>query len=101
MKEIRLELTHDRMRQIMMELDILHKSHSPYIVDFYGAFFIDTCVYICMELMDAGSLDRLYPPFIPESVLSKIAISVIKGLRYLKDDLSIIHRGKFALFSNG
>jgi mitogen-activated protein kinase kinase len=59
-----------------MELDILHKSTSPYIVEFYGAFFIESCVYYCMEYMDAGSLDKLYGDGVPEEVLAKIAISV-------------------------
>jgi mitogen-activated protein kinase kinase len=59
-----------------MELDILHKSTSPYIVEFYGAFFIESCVYYCMEYMDAGSLDKLYGDGTPEEVLSKIANSV-------------------------
>lgn len=59
-----------------MELDILHKSSGEYIVEFYGAFFIESCVYYCMEYMDAGSLDKLYGDGVPEEVLAKIAISV-------------------------
>ncbi|KAG5458385.1 MAG: kinase-like domain-containing protein [Olpidium bornovanus] len=45
MKEIRLELDQAKLNQILMELDILHGSQSPYIVEFYGAFFIESCVY--------------------------------------------------------
>jgi mitogen-activated protein kinase kinase len=59
-----------------MELDVLHRSQCPYIVEFYGAFFIESCVYYCMELMDAGSLDKLYGNGVPETVLSRIAESV-------------------------
>lgn len=59
-----------------MELDILHKSSGEYIVEFYGAFFIESCVYYCMEYMDAGSLDKLYGEGVPEDVLAKITISV-------------------------
>lgn len=59
-----------------MELDVLHKSQSPYIVDFYGAFFIETCVYYCMEFMDAGSLDKLYQIGVPEDILATITLSV-------------------------
>lgn len=61
-----------------MELDILHKSTSPYIVEFYGAFFIESCVYYCMEYMDAGSLDKLYSEDdgAPEPVLANITMSV-------------------------
>ncbi|KAI8318534.1 kinase-like protein [Martensiomyces pterosporus] len=92
LKEIRLELNQRALKQIIMELDVLHKARSPYIVDFYGAFFIESCVYYCMEYMDYGSLDRLYPAGIPEAILAKITLSVVKGLRFLKDELNIIHR---------
>ncbi|KAJ2853576.1 MAP kinase kinase Wis1 [Coemansia erecta] len=92
LKEIRLELNQRALQQIIMELDVLHKARSPYIVDFYGAFFIESCVYYCMEYMDYESLDRLYPAGIPEAILGKIALSVVKGLRFLKDEMNIIHR---------
>ena len=59
-----------------MELDILHKSTSDYIVEFYGAFFIESCVYYCMEYMDVGSLDKVYGAGVPEDVLAKITTSV-------------------------
>ncbi|CAG8703955.1 10224_t:CDS:2, partial [Cetraspora pellucida] len=92
MKEIRLELDEAKLNQILMELDILHKAKSDYIVDFYGAFFIESCVYYCMEYMDAGSLDKLYGDGVPEDVLAKITSSMVKGLLFLKDKLDIIHR---------
>ncbi|KNE66869.1 CAMKK/ELM protein kinase, variant [Allomyces macrogynus ATCC 38327] len=93
-QEIRLELDTSKLNQILMELDVLHKSHSPYIVEFYGAFFIESCVYYCMEYMDAGSLDWLFPykGGAPEVVLKAISYSVVKGLKFLKEELSIIHR---------
>jgi mitogen-activated protein kinase kinase len=74
--EIRLELDKAKLNQILMELDILHQSRSPYIVEFYGAFFIESCVYYCMEYMDAGSLDKLYGKGVPEDVLAKITFAV-------------------------
>ncbi|KAI1314841.1 hypothetical protein EDD11_001666 [Mortierella claussenii] len=92
MKEIRLELDQSKLNSILMELDVLHKSQNPYIVEFYGAFFIETCVYYCMEFMDAGSLDKLYQIGVPEDILSNITLSMVKGLKFLKDELSIIHR---------
>ncbi|KAJ2851971.1 MAP kinase kinase Wis1 [Coemansia brasiliensis] len=92
LKEIRLELNKRALQQIIMELDVLHKARSPYIVDFYGAFFVESCVYYCMEYMDFGSLDRLYPSGIPEAVLAKITLSVVKGLQFLKTKLNIMHR---------
>ncbi|KAI9669171.1 MAG: hypothetical protein M1829_005172 [Trizodia sp. TS-e1964] len=92
MKEIRLELDEAKFAAIIMELDILHRCTSPFIIDFYGAFFQEGAVYICMEYMDGGSIDKLYGDGIPEGVLRKIALSTIMGLKSLKEDHNIIHR---------
>ncbi|PSR88586.1 hypothetical protein PHLCEN_2v5113 [Hermanssonia centrifuga] len=92
MKEIRLELDQSKLNAIIMELDILHRAAAPEIVDFYGAFFIESCVYYCMEYMDAGSLDKLEGEGIPEGVLGRITGSMVRGLKFLKDDMQIIHR---------
>ncbi|KAG5634117.1 hypothetical protein H0H81_003350, partial [Sphagnurus paluster] len=92
MKEIRLELDDAKLNSILMELDILHRAKSPEIIDFYGAFFIESCVYYCMEYMDAGSLDKLQGAGVPEDVLGRIAGAMVRGLKFLKDDMQIIHR---------
>lgn len=92
MKEIRLELDVAKFAAIIMELDILHRCVSPFIIDFYGAFFQEGAVYICMEFMDGGSIDKLYGDGIPEGVLRKITMSTIMGLKVLKDEHNIIHR---------
>lgn len=92
MKEIRLELDEAKFAQIIMELDILHRCVSPYIIDFYGAFFQEGAVYICIEFMDGGSIDKIYGDGVPESVLRKITYATTRGLRELKDVHNIIHR---------
>ncbi|ODQ64389.1 MAP kinase, partial [Nadsonia fulvescens var. elongata DSM 6958] len=92
MKEIRLELEESKFTQIIMELDILHKCDSPYIVDFYGAFFVEGAVYVCMEYMDGGSLDKIYSGGVEEPYLAQITQSVVKALQDLKDNHNIIHR---------
>jgi mitogen-activated protein kinase kinase len=92
MKEIRLELDDAKFTTILKELVILHQCVSPYIIDFYGAFFQDGAVYMCIEYMDGGSIDKLYAGGIPENVLRKITYSTIMGLKSLKDEHKIIHR---------
>ncbi|KAJ5970376.1 uncharacterized protein N7479_000294 [Penicillium vulpinum] len=92
MKEIRLELDEAKFAQIIMELDILHRCVSPFIIDFYGAFFQEGAVYMCVEYMDGGSIDKLYEGGLPENVLRKVALSTIMGLKSLKEDHNIIHR---------
>ena len=92
MKEVRLELDDSKFAAIIMELDVLHRCVSPYIVDFYGAFFQEGAVYICMEFMDGGSIDKLYGDGVPENVLRKITLATTMGLKSLKDEHNIIHR---------
>ena len=92
MKEIRLELDEAKFAAIIMELDILHRCVSSFIVDFFGAFFQEGAVYICMEYMDGGSIDKLYGDGVPENVLRKITLATVMGLKSLKDDHNIIHR---------
>nr|XP_036575192.1 mitogen activated protein kinase kinase [Colletotrichum truncatum]KAF6781731.1 mitogen activated protein kinase kinase [Colletotrichum truncatum] len=92
MKEIRLELEEAKFTTILKELVILHECVSPYIIDFYGAFFQEGAVYMCIEYMDGGSIDKLYAGGIPEGVLRKITYSTVMGLKSLKDEHNIIHR---------
>lgn len=95
MKEVRLELDETKFTQILMELEILHKCDSPYIVDFYGAFFVEGAVYMCMEYMDGGSLDKVFNAehsVESEACLAYITECVIRGLKELKDEHNIIHR---------
>ena len=49
-------------------------------------------MYICMEFMDGGSIDKIYGDGVPEGVLRKITLSTTMGLRSLKDEHNIIHR---------
>jgi mitogen-activated protein kinase kinase len=93
LQEIRLELDNTKLNAIIMELDILHRAVHDSIVEFYGAFFIESCVYYCMEYMDAGSLDKLYGVGVPEPVLGRVVSFMVKGLKFLKDEMQIIHRG--------
>lgn len=92
MKELRLSLEESVFASIIMELDVLHKAACPEIVDFFGAFFVEGCVYILMEYMDCGSLEKIYTTNVDEGVLAKITLSTVRGLRTLKDKHNIIHR---------
>ncbi|XP_027426824.1 dual specificity mitogen-activated protein kinase kinase 5 isoform X3 [Zalophus californianus] len=89
LKVILLDITLELQKQIMSELEILYKCDSSYIIGFYGAFFVENRISICTEFMDGGSLD-VYRK-IPEHVLGRIAIAVVKGLTYLWS-LKILHR---------
>ncbi|XP_055363347.1 dual specificity mitogen-activated protein kinase kinase 5 isoform X2 [Betta splendens] len=88
-KVIPLDITVELQKQIMSELEILYKCDSLYIITFFGAFFVENRISICTEFMDGGSLD-VYKR-IPEHVLGRITVAVVKGLTYLWS-LKILHR---------
>lgn len=92
MKEVRLELDDAKFAQILMELEVLHSCKSDCIVEFYGAFFIEGAVYMCMEYMMGGSIDKIYGDGINEIGLCYITKRVVTGLRELKDEHNVIHR---------
>lgn len=93
-KLIHLEIKPAVRNQIIRELKVLHDCNSPYIVGFYGAFYCDGEISICMEHMDGGSLDQVLKKAgrIPEDVLGIISVAVLKGLCYLRENHKIIHR---------
>lgn len=93
-KLIHLEIKPSIRNQIIRELKVLHDCNSPYIVGFYGAFYSDGEISICMEHMDGGSLDQMLKKAdqVPEDILGKITVAVLKGLSYLRDNHKIIHR---------
>lgn len=93
-KLIHLEIKPAVRNQIIRELKVLHECNSPDIVGYYGAFYSDGEISICMEYMDGGSLDLILKKAgrIPEPILGVINISVLKGLSYLRERHQIIHR---------
>ena len=85
-------------RRMLMDLDIsMRSSDCPFTVHFYGAMFREGDVWICMEVMDT-SVDKFYARVfkngrnVPESVLGKMAFSVVSALHYLHTRLKVIHR---------
>lgn len=93
-KLIHLEVKQAIQTQIIRELKVLHDCSSPYIVGFYGTFHSDGELSICMEHMDAGSLDLVLKKAgrVPENILGKVSKIVIFGLQYLREKHKIIHR---------
>ena len=93
-KLIHLEVKQAIQNQIIRELKVLHDCSSPYIVGYYGTFYSDGEISVCMENMDAGSLDLVLKKAgrIPEHILGKVSKIVILGLQYLREKHKIIHR---------
>lgn len=93
-KNIPLTTNETERTQIIRELTLLQKCNHPNIVNFYGAFFESHIISICLEYMDLGSLDNIYPKFgtLPEEFLGKVAVSVLDGLDYLYSVHKVVHR---------
>uniref|UniRef100_A0A8C4EZZ7 mitogen-activated protein kinase kinase n=1 Tax=Dicentrarchus labrax TaxID=13489 RepID=A0A8C4EZZ7_DICLA len=97
-KRIRATVNTQEQKRLLMDLDISMRTVDCfYTVTFYGALFREGDVWICMELMDT-SLDKFYKQVIekgmtiPEDILGKIAVSVVKALEHLHSNLQVIHR---------
>ena len=91
MKEVELTTRVDNeiCQRIVRELEVLkHGKNCPFIIDYYGALYSQSIIYIFMEHMDVGALDQLLKipgiDHIPEVFCGKIAVSAILGLQYLK-----------------
>lgn len=93
-KLIHLEVKPAIKKQIIRELKVLHECNFAHIVGFYGAFYSDGEISICMEYMDGGSLDLILKKAgrIPEPMLGTVTCAVLKGLTYLREKHAIIHR---------
>lgn len=93
-KLIHLEVKPAIKNRILREMHVLNDCNFAHIVGFYGSFHADGEISICMEYMDAGSLDLILKKAgrIPEKILGKITLAVLKGLSYLRDKHSIMHR---------
>lgn len=100
----------DKQKSLCRDLVISKLADSPYTVKFYGALLHEGDVWLFMEIMDL-SMERFYMQVeeldknIPEEFIAKLTLSIVCGLKYLKDVLKIIHRdvkpSNILLNSNG
>ncbi|KHN72789.1 Dual specificity mitogen-activated protein kinase kinase 2 [Toxocara canis] len=87
------------LRRLRQEVEAIRSaSDCPQIVRFYGLTFHEGDCLVCMELMDI-SLKRLYhivhsrtPGVFDERILGHVAVSILKALSHLKNEIKIIHR---------
>ncbi|XP_075227600.1 dual specificity mitogen-activated protein kinase kinase 7-like [Lycorma delicatula] len=94
-KQMRRSGNSEENKRIIMDLDVVLKSHDcPYIVRCLGCFITEADVWICMELM-ATCFDKLLKRFrqpVPENILGKVTLATVKALHYLKESHGVIHR---------
>lgn len=94
-KKMRRSQNKEEQKRIIMDLEVVMKCHGcPFIVNCLGSFISKSDVFICMELMTT-CLDKLMKKLqfpIPEDVLGKISVSIVKALNYLKETHGVMHR---------
>ncbi|NXY80499.1 MP2K7 kinase, partial [Glareola pratincola] len=85
-KQMRRSGNREENKRILMDLDVVLKSHDcPYIVQCFGTFITNTDVFIAMELMGtcAEKLKKRIQGPIPERILGKMTVAIVKALFYL------------------
>lgn len=99
-KQLRDSIDKQSRGQLITDLDVIRKSECQWIVQYYGFCCTEGEMWIYMEHMMV-SLDRMYKTFlenrpqgdvIPEKVMGVIAVSVLRGLDYLYETHSVMHR---------
>ncbi|PJF18699.1 STE/STE7 protein kinase [Paramicrosporidium saccamoebae] len=96
LKDLRLEVSPDSVKQVMMELNVLSRAESQSIIEFYGAFHNRSSIFFCLEFMEAGSIEslKLSKGPLPEDVLCAVAFSVLQGMYFLYKEMNVMHRGR-------
>jgi serine/threonine protein kinase len=95
MKKVTLEKSEqNKPKTIIAEFKALYECHSDNIIKMYDTFYRDGNIFMLIEYMDCGSLEDVirYCKNIPESILSKMAAQILKGMMYLHEEKGIVHR---------
>eukprot|EP00743_Colponemidia_sp_Colp-15_P011250 GILK01012522.1.p1 GENE.GILK01012522.1~~GILK01012522.1.p1 ORF type:complete len:897 (+),score=116.50 GILK01012522.1:95-2785(+) len=75
----------EKVKMVLKEIKTLYECWSPYLLEFYGAFYNEGSISIALEYMDAGSLQDLMDRIgaFPEDVVRDVAWQATQGLAYL------------------
>jgi serine/threonine protein kinase len=90
-----LNSTHD---MAMLDDLMIKANECPHMIHLYGHFCYMGDLWICMEEMDSNMssvCDVVYnrlDQHIPEKILGKMTVDVIKGLRFIHKELNIFHQ---------
>ncbi|KDO32600.1 STE/STE7 protein kinase [Saprolegnia parasitica CBS 223.65] len=73
--------------QIFTEIQTLYSLKTPWLVDFYGAYFKDHALSLILQFCDCGSLDNVVKKIgrIPEAILACMTFQILSGLQHLKE----------------
>lgn len=83
---IKLVPVESDLHEIIKEISIMQQCDSPYVVRYYGSYFKQCDLWICMEYCGAGSVSdimRLRKKTLSEEEIATILSDTLKGLEYL------------------
>lgn len=83
---IKLVPVESDLHEIIKEISIMQQCDSPYVVRYYGSYFKQYDLWICMEYCGAGSVSdimRLRKKTLTEDEIATILSDTLKGLEYL------------------
>lgn len=83
---IKLVPVESDLHEIIKEISIMQQCDSPYVVRYYGSYFKQYDLWICMEYCGAGSVSdimRLRKKTLTEEEIATILSDTLKGLVYL------------------
>ncbi|XP_037822198.1 serine/threonine-protein kinase hippo [Lucilia sericata] len=83
---IKLVPVESDLHDIIKEISIMQQCDSPYVVRYYGSYFKQYDLWICMEYCGAGSVSdimRLRKKTLTEDEIATILSDTLKGLVYL------------------
>nr|XP_021404451.1 dual specificity mitogen-activated protein kinase kinase 7 [Lonchura striata domestica] len=98
-KQMRRSGNREENKRILMDLDVVLKSHDcPYIVQCFGTFITNVSTWVAVsgtgdswDTGDRQGVPRIQRP-IPERVLGWVTVTIVKALLYLKEKHGVIHR---------
>jgi len=85
---------------------MIRQEQCPFLLQFYGAYYLKGTINLVMEHMDCGSIEIMIrvmkqvtpveqlktKPLIPEYVISRIAFQILHGIEYLHTERKQLHR---------
>ena len=93
-----LEASLEHRRLLLNEVKLVYNARSDHLLTFFDAFLHEGHIYLALEYMDMGSLERLFDApkqagaRLPEQVLANVLVQVLDGLAYLHKEQHAVHR---------
>ena len=89
------DLKSEKVKQkLQTEISIHSSLDHPNIVKMYTSFRNNEYIFMVLELCERGALDDLLKRNgkLKERYVSKFVVQMVKGLKYLHDEMMVVHR---------